>query len=717
MSVAQQVRAALESRQTLDAQLQSLVNIVAQAGPDAARASINQLHVIIKDKNEPTKTKILAVELIDTLVSVDENCGKCLIESKLLKRLLEIARRKNERGMAKKKASYFGSNAQDSEVSQCIDAAGRAIQHWGMLNTASTSERGKHLRSAWETLINEGISIPHERQADSLSRGDQKANDELLKQRLSAAMSSAELVQETLVSASGPEMKAMLDDIVQSLRSDQQRLQEDANSALDAGHAEDFEQISKTMESVSSAIVAYDQWTKRQMQASPVPSPPPPPPPPARLEAAPVASSPQHSGAHGTAGEIKPATPETFGVLAPSPSAAKNSWGDSVFPSSSAPGTTLNDVAPPPASSFSVPRKKRSTSPADRRKISDSGKSEEKNKEMIAEARELAPDEGTAGGPFPSFNADATGSTVDAKAKTQLDAFADFDFFQPAASAPENSIRTTTPPIGTAAVSAGMDTFLSRGDETTAAPVAGPSWGFEQSPSKVDASDPFTASFADDAAALPSQSSNAQMAAPLGAQDEPDAQGDGGPSRGKDAAPFFGVTPAAAQGRSGVMEQDSHLALRRRIESLETQLEVAEAALRPKIESEVRSEVQLEMDNQRREMRLEVETLQKRLDASETGLNLTKRELDEVKGRAQALTEDVKRYEQIVGDRENAVSHAKEMWLRESSRAATLSDKLDAAEQRIANQESDTVRLTERYVEATQELRQLKHLFGNPVGE
>ncbi|CAD7922493.1 unnamed protein product [Amoebophrya sp. A120] len=75
--------------------------------------------------------------------------------------------------------------------------------------------------------------------------------------------------------------------------------------------------------------------------------------------------------------------------------------------------------------------------------------------------------------------------------------------------------------------------------------------------------------------------------------------------------------------------------------------------------------------------------------------------------------QEIQRLEMLLRERENISTHAKEMWLAESSRAAKLGESLERAEKKINELEKNLSQLSIMYNEASQELRQLKHIFGN----
>lgn len=76
------------------------------------------------------------------------------------------------------------------------------------------------------------------------------------------------------------------------------------------------------------------------------------------------------------------------------------------------------------------------------------------------------------------------------------------------------------------------------------------------------------------------------------------------------------------------------------------------------------------------------------------------------------------RLENMLKDRDGLLEHAKAMWMKESTRATKLAEALTSAENRFADQETRLVEVTDRYNEALQEVRQLRHLFdgGNGSG-
>eukprot|EP00929_Paragymnodinium_shiwhaense_P007935 TRINITY_DN111857_c0_g1_i1.p1 TRINITY_DN111857_c0_g1~~TRINITY_DN111857_c0_g1_i1.p1 ORF type:complete len:613 (-),score=159.91 TRINITY_DN111857_c0_g1_i1:41-1879(-) len=61
-------------------------------------------------------------------------------------------------------------------------------------------------------------------------------------------------------------------------------------------------------------------------------------------------------------------------------------------------------------------------------------------------------------------------------------------------------------------------------------------------------------------------------------------------------------------------------------------------------------------------------------------------------------------------DKEQLLSHAKEMWMKENMRASKLSDSLTAAEDKLADQDRRLKEMGERLQRSEQEVRQLQHL-------
>lgn len=101
--------------------------------------------------------------------------------------------------------------------------------------------------------------------------------------------------------------------------------------------------------------------------------------------------------------------------------------------------------------------------------------------------------------------------------------------------------------------------------------------------------------------------------------------------------------------------------------------------------------------------------LQKRLDEVE-------RQLRDAQESARIDRSRAQRFEQNLKDREQLLVHAKEMWLKESSRASKLADALTSAEDRLADQERRLQEVSTRFAEASAEVRQLRHLLDGPDG-
>ncbi|CAE8634883.1 unnamed protein product [Polarella glacialis] len=103
-------------------------------------------------------------------------------------------------------------------------------------------------------------------------------------------------------------------------------------------------------------------------------------------------------------------------------------------------------------------------------------------------------------------------------------------------------------------------------------------------------------------------------------------------------------------------------------------------------------------------------SLQQRLEAAE-------RELREDKEASRGHRLRAEQLELKLKDREQLLVHAKEMWMKENVRASRLADALTAAEDKLADQEKRLSEVSERYAEAQQEVRQLRHLLGTSGGD
>mmetsp|Transcript_40025 Transcript_40025/g.89787 ORF Transcript_40025/g.89787 Transcript_40025/m.89787 type:complete len:690 (-) Transcript_40025:91-2160(-) len=92
------------------------------------------------------------------------------------------------------------------------------------------------------------------------------------------------------------------------------------------------------------------------------------------------------------------------------------------------------------------------------------------------------------------------------------------------------------------------------------------------------------------------------------------------------------------------------------------------------------------------------------------------RELRDAQESQRADHARAQRAEQMLKDREQLLVHAKEMWMKESARASKLADALTLAQDRMTDQEKRLQELSDRYNDASQEVRQLRHLLDSPDG-
>jgi len=101
---------------------------------------------------------------------------------------------------------------------------------------------------------------------------------------------------------------------------------------------------------------------------------------------------------------------------------------------------------------------------------------------------------------------------------------------------------------------------------------------------------------------------------------------------------------------------------------------------------------------------------------SHSRTEVLERELRDAQESQRADHARAQRAEQMLKDREQLLVHAKEMWMKESARASKLADALTMAQDRMTDQEKRLQELSDRYNDASQEVRQLRHLLDSPDG-
>eukprot|EP00922_Rhytidocystis_sp_ex-Travisia-forbesii_P035569 GHVS01052799.1.p1 GENE.GHVS01052799.1~~GHVS01052799.1.p1 ORF type:complete len:616 (+),score=157.35 GHVS01052799.1:144-1991(+) len=138
--------------------------------------------------------------------------------------------------------------------------------------------------------------------------------------------------------------------------------------------------------------------------------------------------------------------------------------------------------------------------------------------------------------------------------------------------------------------------------------------------------------------------------------------------------------------------------------------------VRPKIEAELQCELSAELAARRREWQTAVETAEERRKTSEHAKATADRELRELSKETDFQKGALEKAQFVLEDREKLMRHAKEMWMKESARAAAMADGLDQAERRISDLESQMVRLGHKYDDASKEAAQLKHMLQPSAG-
>uniref|UniRef100_A0A0G4G5B0 Clathrin adaptor alpha/beta/gamma-adaptin appendage Ig-like subdomain domain-containing protein n=1 Tax=Chromera velia CCMP2878 TaxID=1169474 RepID=A0A0G4G5B0_9ALVE len=296
------VQQATRNRSLYEAQLQDLVNEVITVGNDAAKAAFQQIHTILKDKNEKPASKILAMELSKSLVDIDESSAKAAIDTKVLKLLQDYARiAKNRR-----RSTLFRSSVSDAEVKSCTDMAAGTLHHWALMNRTPSTANGRQLKEAWDVLEREGIQPPPEsaqQQGGGGMRGFSSSSLGFspgafggdggggrggqpppppppagggggggrrpgggLEETLAMAQSTCDRINQ-LTSSGGEEQKSTVENLVNEAKAFQNGgLQEEAQLAVEEGRLEDFDRVTNTLDTISRAIEAYEEWARRGFQ-------------------------------------------------------------------------------------------------------------------------------------------------------------------------------------------------------------------------------------------------------------------------------------------------------------------------------------------------------------------------------------------------------------------------------------------------------------------
>jgi len=112
---------------------------------------------------------------------------------------------------------------------------------------------------------------------------------------------------------------------------------------------------------------------------------------------------------------------------------------------------------------------------------------------------------------------------------------------------------------------------------------------------------------------------------------------------------------------------------------------------------------------------VEVEALSEKCQHLTQRLEVMEPELRQAREAERSWRAKAEQAELRLKDREQLLSHAKEMWMKENVRASRLADQLTSAEDQLADQERRLKETMESYQRAQQEVRQLQHLLGGPV--
>eukprot|EP00914_Ancora_sagittata_P008772 GHVO01017004.1.p1 GENE.GHVO01017004.1~~GHVO01017004.1.p1 ORF type:complete len:826 (-),score=190.92 GHVO01017004.1:227-2704(-) len=127
------------------------------------------------------------------------------------------------------------------------------------------------------------------------------------------------------------------------------------------------------------------------------------------------------------------------------------------------------------------------------------------------------------------------------------------------------------------------------------------------------------------------------------------------------------------------------------IQALKSLLKSAETSLRPRIEMELKAEIDKKIEEQKRQS----EKTERELEDLKNQMEHTSYNVRDAEQTASRLREEIERHKRECHERETAVGHAKSMWLKESCRASALGDQLEEAEKYISDQEANLDALNE----------------------
>lgn len=129
------------------------------------------------------------------------------------------------------------------------------------------------------------------------------------------------------------------------------------------------------------------------------------------------------------------------------------------------------------------------------------------------------------------------------------------------------------------------------------------------------------------------------------------------------------------------------------------------------IEQSMRNKIHAEMDADRKAIELEMDHFRSQINELHSTLKSKDIELKKTQELLIQRDNEIKKFERLLSDKDEMSHHAKEMWMRESSRASALCERLEQGEMKHAELQRHLHETTGAYQQVLNELKQLKHLF------
>ncbi|KAF8822107.1 adaptin c-terminal domain-containing protein [Cardiosporidium cionae] len=100
----------------------------------------------------------ISLQLLDHLVCLDDTCAQLVVNSKILKNLVELAKRKKII-LKKRNFQYFAQDETDENITVCLNTVFEIIQGWARSQCRTSSKLGKKFLLAYELLAKTDLYI------------------------------------------------------------------------------------------------------------------------------------------------------------------------------------------------------------------------------------------------------------------------------------------------------------------------------------------------------------------------------------------------------------------------------------------------------------------------------------------------------------------------------------------------------------------------------